>query len=594
VTDARTQPRNYVTAFAAAVRDLTRAGEDAPALLPEILVRDFEATRAELWLWDVQSSCFYLTHVAGQRATHGSEYAEAGKGALGRLSREHNPVENAPLSAFWADDPEFAGSLGLSVVSAYPLVSAEQLAGALLVYGPPHSSGELMMWWKLFAETSAVKIYDVLASQEKERRIRQLNLLFEATRLLNSTLDLTELLELILRIARTEVKADRGTVFLADHKHNELWSIVASGLEHQEIRIPFGKGIAGRVVATGETINTEDAYSLEYFEPTFDQKFNYRTRSLLSVPVRHQSGQIVGVIQLLNAQSGRFSDDDVEFLSKLSGHMAMALENARLHRDSLEKQRVERELALARGIQRRLLPDAPPIVPGFDIAVLRDFCFDVAGDYHDFLHLGPHSLLLVSAEVAAKGVPAALLMSTLQATLRALVIHLHSLEVLAFSLNEILHAETRTGKYLSVFMGLIDTRRKILHYINAGHVPPLLVRGRTSEVKLLEEGGAMLGFSPQADYTRGSVKLGADDILVCSTDGILQIPNEQGQPYGAPRLAELVRRNRDRNAQAIVDAVLVDVSSYPGSSMNVDDKMLIVLKVNSDSSASSTDEIILE
>jgi sigma-B regulation protein RsbU (phosphoserine phosphatase) len=259
--------------------------------------------------------------------------------------------------------------------------------------------------------------------------------------------------------------------------------------------------------------------------------------------------------------------------------MAMALENARVHRDSLEKQRTEKEFALARTIQRSLLPESPPIVPGYDIAVLNDPCFEVGGDYFDFLNLGPQSLLLVVADVEGKGVASALVMANLQATLRVLVMHLHSLEVLAFSLNEMLYNNTKSGKYLSVFLGLVDTRRNIIHYINAGHVPPALVRGRTGDIKLLEEGGTVIGLFPAADYKRGSIKLESGDVLVCCTDGITSISDEHGHEYGPLRLAERVRRNREKPAQAIVDAVLADVAGYSTASMNVDDKVLMVMKV---------------
>jgi phosphoserine phosphatase RsbU/P len=342
--------------------------------------------------------------------------------------------------------------------------------------------------------------------------------------------------------------------------------------------------LAGRVATTGEVVNTQDAYSLDFFDPTFDQRLNYKTVSLLSLPIRHHSGEVVGVLQLVNAQSGHFSNDDVEFLTKLSGHMAMALENARLHRDTMEQQRLERELALARSIRLRLLPESPPVIPGYDMAVLSDFCFDMAGDYYDFINLGPQSLLIVIAEVEGKGVSSALIMANLQATLRALVLHLHSLEVLAFSLNEMLYKDTRAGKNLSIFLGLVDTRRNVLQYVNAGLVPPILVRGNTGEVKLLEEGGTVIGLFPQADYARGSVKLERGDLLVCCTDGILQVSDEREEAYGANRLAEVIRRHRDRSAQNVVDAVLTDVSSYPTASMNDDDKVLIVMKVTADQS----------
>src|SRR5215471_16320234 len=585
VANTKTQTKNYVNAFAGAVAALSRTGEDLTARALEILVRDFDAVCAELWLWDGSSGSCYLTHAAGQAAGHRRDFAEAGVGAVGKLALNKTSIENVVLSTFGGDDQEFAHRTGLSHISGYPLLSGDQLAGVLALYTRSEVPDDLLLWWRLYSEMSAAKLNNVLTSQEKDKRISQLSLLFDATRLLNSTLDLAELLELILKIARTEVRADRGTVFLVDQRRQELWSIAASGLEHQELRIPFGKGVAGTVAQAGQMVNTDDAYELDYFDRSSDQRLNYRTKSMLSLPIRHHSGEVVGVLQLVNAQSGHFSGDDVEFLNKLSGHMAMALENARLHRDTMERHRQERELSLARSIRSRLLPDAPPVIPGYDLAVLSDFCYDMAGDYYDFLNLGPQSLLIVSAEVEGKGVSSALIMANLQATLRALIMHLHSLEVLAFSLNEMLYKDTRQGKNLSIFLGLLDTRRNVLHYVNAGHVPPMLVRGESGEVKLLEEGGTVIGLFPQADYARGSVKLEKGDVLVCSTDGIIDVADESKNKFGAARLAELARANRSHTAGEIVDAVLSEVATRSTASMNDDDKVLIVMKVNVDRSA---------
>jgi len=569
---------------------LTGRGEDAITSLAGTLVSNFDAERAELWLWDTTSNSSHLTDFGGLKGEHRLEYVPAGTGAIGKVTANKKSIENIVLSTFGGDDMEFSRKTGLVYITAYPLLAQGQIVGVLAIYTREEAHTDLLLWWQLYAELSAAKLSNVLTFQEKDRQINKLSVLFEATRLLNSTLDLAELLELILKIARSEVKADRASVFLVDHRHNELWSIVASGLDHQEIRIPFGAGIAGRVASTGEIINVEDAYTLPFFESSFDQKLNYKTKSLLCLPIRHHSGTIVGVVELLNSQSGRFSAEDADFLSRLSGHMAMALENARLHRDALEKQRHEKELGLARSIQRRLLPPSPPVVPGYEIAVLSDPCYHVGGDYYDFLNLGPQSLLLVIADVQGKGISSALVMSNLQATLRALVMHLHSLEVLAFSLNEMLYNDSQAGKYLSLFLGLVDTRRNLMHYINAGHVPPILVRAGTGEVKLLEEGGTVIGLFPQADYRRGSVKLNAGDVLVCCTDGILDIADESNEEYGGKRLAECVRKHREKSAPSIVDAVLSEVASYSTASMNEDDKVLMVMKVTSDPAANpSTD-----
>jgi phosphoserine phosphatase RsbU/P len=580
---ANSEARNYVTAFATAVSKLAGPSSQGEVLarIPAILVSEFDAIRSELWLWDESSGSAYLTHAAGVAATHRRDYAAPGDGPLGKALELRQPVSSASLPAFGTEYADFAQQTSLTYVSVFPLTADGRLIGAIANYSRGAMAPELLQYWQLYAEISGAAAQQVLAARESLKTITQLSLLFEATRLLNSTLDLSELLDLILRIARTEVNADRGTVFLVDGKDRQLWSIVASGLDHQEIRLPFGRGVAGHVAETGETLNVEDAYSLPFFERGFDQKFGYRTKSLLCLPIRHHTGEIVGIIQLLNKQNGgAFTADDVDFLNKLSGHMAMALENARLHREALEKQRMERELEMARTIQRGLLPDAPPVIPGYDISVVNEPCYECGGDYYDFLNLGPQTMLLVVADVEGKGVSSAMVMSNLQATLRALIMHLHSLEVLALSLNEMIYTDTKSGKFLSLFLGLVDTRRNGLHFINAGHVPPILVSGETGEYKELTDGGMVIGLFPSAEYTRGTAKLNPGDVLVCCTDGILEANNTNDDEYGTERLAACVARHRTKPAQGIIDAVLAEVKEFGVGGSNIDDKVLMVVKVS--------------
>src|SRR5579859_526168 len=577
----RAKRKDYVSAFADVMAQfISRDSSKVLPLVPECLVSDFASLRSELWLWDAASSSACLAYSAGIEAGRQRKNASLSDGPIGKVAQTRKPLENIALSSLSDADKEFDSRAGLRNISAYPLIARGELIGVLANYTKEPADPELLSWWAIYAEVCSVTVHGVRDQAESRKTITQLSLLFEATRLLNSTLDLAELLELILKIARTELKADRGSVFLADHKTKELWSIVASGLDHEEIRIPIGRGVAGMVAASGDIINVEDAYSLPYFDSSYDKKFGYTTRSLLCLPVRHFDGEIVGVIQLLNkGGASRFTSDDVDFLNKLSGHMAMALEKARLHREIVEKQRLEKEMALARTIQRSLLPEAPPIVPGYELAVLNEPCFEVGGDYYDFLNLGPQTLLLVIADVEGKGVSSALIMSNLQATLRALVMHLHSLEVLALSLNEMIYNDTKSEKYLSIFLGLVDTRHSGLHYINAGHVPPILINGETGKYKLLEEGGTVVGLFPTAEYNRGSASLEPGDVLVCCTDGILEAMNAQEDEYGNERLAQCVASHRTKPAQAIVDAVLAEVSEFSRSGTHMDDKVLMIMKV---------------
>ncbi|HSC77588.1 MAG TPA: SpoIIE family protein phosphatase, partial [Candidatus Acidoferrales bacterium] len=355
--------------------------------------------------------------------------------------------------------------------------------------------------------------------EQQQRTIDRLSFLVEASKVLNSTLDLPELIAIILNLATRNTGADRGSLFLVDAERKQIWSLVAQGLEQREIRLPMGKGIAGTVAETGEVINLPDAYTDSRFDREFDQRFSYRTRSLLCLPIKDRAGKNVGVLQLLNKQDGAFTDDDIDFLRSLSVHCAVALENARLHRESLERQKMERELFLARGIQKALLPEGPPVLGGFDIAVRHESSLQVGGDYYDFIRLTPDTLIVVIADVEGKGVASALIMSNLQATLRAIVTHIHPLEGIVYTLNESILASARSSKFLTLFLGLINLPARTLHYINAGHVPPAVVRVEGEPVFLGATGIPIGLFSPSR-YQRGFLQLHPGDVLLACTDGI--------------------------------------------------------------------------
>jgi len=405
----------------------------------------------------------------------------------------------------------------------------------------------------------------------------RLQFLVETSKVLNSTLDLPELLEIVLGLTTAQTRAERATLFLVDAARQQLWSLVAQGLGQQEIRLPFGKGLAGWVAQTGEIVNLADAYESPQFDAHFDRKFGYRTRSILVMPVRDRGGRIVGVLELLNKRGGPFDDVDIEFLESISVHAAIALDNARLHKESLERQRLERDLALARTIQQGLLPKAPPRLHGLDVAVRHETCYFVGGDYYDFLPVSG-SQLFVIADVEGKGASSALVMSNLQATLRTLVRHVHALEGVMYYLNQALLESTRGEKYLTLFLGLLDLPRRGLHYINAGHLPPLVI-GANAAPRPLQQGGPVIGLLPGLRYARGYVELQKGEVVVACTDGITEASNAAEEQYGLERLAHTVAQQRARPAAEIVDAVFDDVNGFSAGAERRDDRVVLALKV---------------
>lgn len=434
----------------------------------------------------------------------------------------------------------------------------------------------------LLARFSAV----VLALAERRGAMKELSSIIEATKKLNSTLDLGELISIILQIATRQTGAERGTVFLVDRERQEIWSLVGLGLEQQVIRLPADRGIAGWVAREGSAVRLENAYEDPRFEPDIDRRLGFKTKELLCLPIRNEAGAIIGVLQLLNKQEG-FSDEDEAFLDALSAHVALALEKAQLHRERVEKEKMERDLALAREIQAGLLPDAPPAFPGIEIAVSHRASQMVGGDYYDFLPVqadGREALLLVVADVEGKGAASALVMANVQATLHALADHVEPLEKLPATINQKLlmgarasMAQGRATKYLSMFLALVESGGRSFRYVNAGHVPPAVIRA-DGRVEWLDVGGMIVGLLPDIQFECGTVALASGDILVACTDGITEAMDAAGTEFSRPRLAELVARLRDRTPEEIMRAVLEEMETHSRGGIYEDDRILLVMK----------------
>jgi sigma-B regulation protein RsbU (phosphoserine phosphatase) len=435
----------------------------------------------------------------------------------------------------------------------------------------------------LLARFSAV----VLALAERRGAMKELSSIIEATKKLNSTLDLGELISIILQIATRQSGAERGTVFLVDRERNEIWSLVGLGLEQQVIRLPAEKGIAGWVAREGSAVRLENAYDDPRFEPDIDRRLGFKTRQLMCLPIRNEAGDIIGVLQLLNKAEG-FTDEDEAFLDALSAHVALALEKAQLHRERVEKEKMERDLALAREIQAGLLPEGPPAFPGIEIAVSHRASQMVGGDYYDFLPVqvdGREALLLVVADVEGKGAASALVMANVQATLHALVDHIESLEKLPATINDKLLMGARSSsssggrmtKYLSMFLALVEKGGRNLQYVNAGHVPPAVIRA-DGRVEWLEAGGMIVGLLPDVQFECGTVALAPGDLLVACTDGITEAMDSVGNEFSRQRMAELVTRVRQGSPEEVMRAVLTEVETHSRNGMYEDDRILMVMK----------------
>jgi len=287
--------------------------------------------------------------------------------------------------------------------------------------------------------------------------------------------------------------------------------------------------------------------------------------------------RIEGLLVLGPKRSGeRYRAEDLELLATLGDQAGTALSSSRLHEEALERRRLEEELAVARRIQASLLPSRVPDADGVEIAALTRPCLEVGGDFYDFLDWGPEGVGLAVADVSGKGVPAALLLSNLQATLRAQAGPAEEPEPVVRRLNQRLCADVHPGSFASLLYGRLDPRSRSFRYVNAGH-PAGLVVARDGSIRRLEEGGLLLGVERDAEYRMGTETFEAGETLLLYSDGVTDVLNEQDEEYGAERLEALLPRLTHLPGAKIVESIVASVESFVGGRLP-DDLALLVAK----------------
>ncbi|HLE33174.1 MAG TPA: PP2C family protein-serine/threonine phosphatase [Bacteroidota bacterium] len=408
--------------------------------------------------------------------------------------------------------------------------------------------------------------------------VHRLESLIEASKTLNTTLDLDELLKVILDLALKNLGADRGTIYLLDDEKKELWSKVLKGKELVEIRLPLGTGIAGHVAETGKTVNLEDAWKDKRFFSGFDVRTGYVTKTMLCMPMRNRENKIVGVFQMINKKGGVFDREDEQFLRAFSDHVALAIENAYLLQARVEQERVEKEIQIAAEIQNKLLPKELPPMVGYQMDAVAVPCKTIGGDYYDVVPIDDESYVLVVADVSGKGIPAALLVSTLNAALHAYIQTTISLTDLVQKLNTIVYKNTPSERYITFFIAMLNTRRNQLMYVNAGHnFPYKVVKGQQDFVRLTA-GGLPLGMFEHADYQSETIDIQPNDLLVFYSDGVTEAMDKKFEEYGENRFREAILANVSRTINEMRENIVKDIQHFVGSEPQSDDLTLMLAR----------------
>ncbi|MBI5837369.1 MAG: SpoIIE family protein phosphatase [Candidatus Eisenbacteria bacterium] len=298
-------------------------------------------------------------------------------------------------------------------------------------------------------------------------------------------------------------------------------------------------------------------------------------RACALAPLR-LDGRLVGLWVLGPRAAGPWYEPaDLELLTGLSDQTSRALDRERAQREAETQAHLKRELLVARHLQRMLVPAHTPIYPTLDLASASLPCEEVGGDYFDFMPQGDHRFGFVIADSSGKGVPAALLMAGLQAQFRAEAPRHPSPGELLALLNARVRPEDDPRRYVALFYAQVDVRERRIRYANGGHPPPMLLRASGS-VERLNEGGLLLGVSPDAGYPEGELQLERGDLLVFYTDGVVE--ERSGDDfYGDGRLESALARHRHLRAHRLVDRVIEDVQAFSGAPLG-DDVTVVAMK----------------
>jgi phosphoserine phosphatase RsbU/P len=409
-------------------------------------------------------------------------------------------------------------------------------------------------------------------------------LLLQISHRIRDTLDVDEILEHMLDAVQSAVEYDAAGIFVlcedlipAPHQRpRELIAGVARrgfdpGSPQDDQMLSQGLGIIGDVIRTGAAAVIPDVR----LDPRYVAG-RAGTRSEIAVPIA-RNDRTIGALNLESDRLHAFDHGNIEILRFFADAAAIVIQRGILHRQLLDRHRLDDQLRLAQEVQAGLLPTHAPHVAGYSMAGRCIPTFEIGGDCFDYIPLPDGRLGVVVADVSGKGIPAALVMASFRTLVRT---HAHSSvhpADLAAVTNRLLPEHISRASFVTAFYGVLDPATGRFAYVNCGHNPPLLVRADgTSEE--LTCGGVPLGAFSDATYRDSSVQLDRGDVLAIYTDGVVENDDDEFGDFGTARLTEVITRHRGRAPQEILETVVAETKQYHGISTYPDDFTLLVIK----------------
>ncbi|CAN5620480.1 MAG: PP2C family protein-serine/threonine phosphatase [Pyrinomonadaceae bacterium] len=410
--------------------------------------------------------------------------------------------------------------------------------------------------------------------------VDKLRLLLDITKTISRSLDLEEVLNLVMDTLGSVLPYDAAGIYLIEQTAEDgdpyiFKSKVIRGYEISfeliEPRLKLGEGFLGRVAESGQAIISHDvSEDPRYFAA------RSRTRSEMIAPIV-SNGEVIGVFDLESDRLNAYDEDDLSVLQLLTSQVAIIIEKVQLHDQLVEKKRMQAQLEIARQVQLELLPDSDPQIENFDVSAYIFPTEEVSGDYYDWVRIFEDQIGIVVADAVGKGIPAALLMSFLRASLRAGVQIGYAPHIAMSKVSNLLRDSIEDNQFITAIYGILDTTNRTFVYSNAGHNPPLLIKP-DGEYRFVEYGDTPLGMFFDAHYHQHFIRFEQGQTMVIYTDGITEAAKENGEEYGTERFAKRVLECIELPAKQMIDHIRKGVADFTERKFLDDDGTLFIVK----------------
>jgi len=429
-------------------------------------------------------------------------------------------------------------------------------------------------------EATKSEEYKKLSEENKRLRtaVAELSILNDIATTITSTHSIEHIVDMIVKKCVRHLQVEQGAVMLLDEKNqsNPLKTMIRQqDTLYDMLPYRLDTQLTGWMLKHKTPLLVRDLKNDDRFKSFVDDESPIK--SLLGVPLILK-GKMTGVLSVFNKHSNEgFTEGDQRLLSIIAAQSAQIIENARLYLEEQNLMLMQEEMRLAAETQINLLPKSIPKVADYQIAGKSVPAKDVGGDYYDFIQIDDNNFAFCLGDVSGKGMSAAMLMSNVQATLRAQILSgVNSRETITRT-NPVLFQNTDSTKFVTLFLGIVNIKSNEINYCNAGHNNPYYL-DRNNQIKELDVGGLILGFQPDSSYLEGKIQFYPNEMIVLYSDGITEAMNDKNEEFGEERLIKLITEYKGEDIYKLIDRIIDEVKAFSEGVAQSDDITLMIIK----------------